>query len=326
MGRGRRVVALRSAVMIGARSTLRLLSLCGNRCVFCAQRGGAALHLGPEELTAGLRALRSQGFDEVSFTGGDPTEHEGLLGAVEAARSEGFVSVGVQTHGRRLREGGLAADLARAGLTDVHLSLHGLGPALHDHHTGVPGSFAESAAGMGAARGAGLTVVVNTVLTRSNGRSLGELGGWLGARGVAAWCVSVPRVAGALRGRFDPVFPRLGVLMPHALHALASAQRDGVATFVRGAPGCLLGPFASRCLPDTPRAYEPSRCEGCAGRGACCGLDPVYLSRFRGDELSPARAPKGAAVFTGRDASLSRMFVGEGPLVLDEPGDHEGTQ
>ena len=312
--------------MSGARSTLRLLSPCGNRCVFCAQRGGAALRLGLDEVTAGLRALRSQGFDEVSFTGGDPTEHEGILDAVQAARSEGFVSVGVQTHGRRLREGGVAADLASAGLTDVHLSLHGLGPALHDLHTGVPGSFAESAAGMAAAGTAGLTVVVNTVLTRSNGRSLRELGAWLRSRGVAGWCVSVPRVAGALRGRFDPVFPRLGVILPHALHALASARRDGLATFVRGAPGCLLGPFASRCLPDAPRAYEPSRCEGCEGRVACCGLDPAYLTRFRGDELSPARAPKGAAVFTGRDAALSRMFVGEGPLVLDERWGHEGTQ
>lgn len=312
--------------MSGARSTLRLLSACSNRCVFCAQRGGAALRLNAEEVRAGLRGLRARGFDEVSFTGGDPTEHEGLLDAVRAARAEGFVSVGVQTHGRRLREGGFAADLASAGLTDVHLSLHGLGAALHDFHTGVPGSFAESAAGMVAARVAGLTVVVNTVLTRSNGRSLGELAGSLGARGVAAWCVSVPHAAGAMRARFDPVFPRLGVLLPHALHALSVAQRGGVAVFVRGAPSCLLGPFAGRRLPEAPRAFEPSRCDGCAGRDACGGVDPAYLARFRGDELSPGRAPKGgAAVFAGRDAALSRMFVGTGPLVFDGAEDHEGT-
>lgn len=312
-------------MMSGPRATLRLLSSCGNGCRFCAQRGGAPLRLTLDEVRAQLHALRGEGFAEVTFTGGDPTEHESLCDAVQAARAAGFTAVGAQTHGRRLREGALAADLATAGLTDVHLSLHGLGAALHDHHTGVPGSFAESAAGLTAARVAGLTVVVNTVLTRSNGRSLGDLAGWLASRGVAAWCVSVPRVAGALRERFDPVFPRLGVLLPHALHALASAQREGVAVFVRGAPGCLLGPFAARALPDAPRAYDPSRCEGCPGRAGCCGVDPTYLARFRGDELSSARAPKGPrAGFTGREAALSRMFVGEGPLVLEGAGDHAG--
>ena len=178
--------------MSGPRATLRLLSSCANGCRFCAQRGGAPLRLTLDEVRAQLHGLRGQGFTEVTFTGGDPTEHEGLGDAVRAARSAGFTAVGAQTHGRRLREGALAADLATAGLTDVHLSLHGLGAALHDHHTGVPGSFAESAGGLTAARVAGLTVVVNTVLTRSNGRSLGDLGGWLASRGVAAWCVSVP--------------------------------------------------------------------------------------------------------------------------------------
>lgn len=309
--------------MDGVRSALRLLSACNNACSFCAQRGGEARSLGRDEAVAGLRALRAQGFDEVTFTGGEPTLYEGLAELVRAARGEGFSAVGIQTNGRRLREGGFASDLASAGLTDVHLSLHGVGAALHDHHTGAPGSFAEATAGLVASRVAGLTAVVNTVLTRSNGRSLGELGAWLASRGVAAWCVSVPRAAGGLRARFDPVFPRLGVLLPHALHALTGARREGVATFVRGAPLCMLGPLAARSLPDAPRAYDPSRCEGCPARVGCSGLDPVYLARFHGDEVSPGRAPQGPlAGFTGRDAALARMFVGEGPLVLEAVGDH----
>lgn len=309
--------------MAGSRTTLRLLSACNNACVFCAQRGGGLLSRSLDEALASLRALRAEGFDELTFTGGEPTLHDELLGLVRAARGEGFSAVGIQTNGRRLREGGFAADLASAGLTDAHLSLHGLGAALHDHHTGVAGSFAEASAGLVALRVAGVSVVVNTVLTRSNGRSLGELGAWLSSRGVAAWCVSVPRSAGALRERFDPVFPRLGVLLPHALHALATARREGVAVFVRGAPSCLLGPFASRSLSEPPRAYDPSRCEGCHARGGCSGLDAMYLTRFRGDEVSPARAPRGLELsFTGRDAALSRMFVGEGPLVLDAAEDH----
>lgn len=309
--------------MEGRRATLRLLSDCDNACLFCAQRGEEPVALAAGTVAEGLRALRGEGFDEVTFTGGEPARAEGLLDAVRAARGMGFAAVGLQTNGRRLRAGALAADLSLAGLTDVHLSLHGLGAAVHDHHTGVSGSFAEATAGLVAARGAGLAVVVSTVLTRSNGRSLGELAPWLAARGVAAWCVAVPRVAGALRARFDAVFPRLGIALPHALRALAAAQREGVAVFLRGAPTCLLGPFASRCVPDAPRAFDPARCDGCAARGACAGLDPVYLARFGGDELSAARAPRvPSPPFAGRDAALARMFVGEGPLVTDASADH----
>lgn len=309
--------------MVGRRATLRLLSGCNNACLFCAQAGGAPAAPGEAEVSAGLAALRAEGFDEVTFTGGEPTLRPDLAGAVRAARGLGFAAVGVQTNGRRLRDGGLAGDLAAAGLTDVHLSLHGLGAA-HDFHAGAAGSFAESTAGLVAARGAGLAVAVNTVLTRSNGRSLGELGPWLASRGVAAWCVSVPRVAGALRAAFDPVFPRLALALPYALHALAAAQREGVAVFVRGAPACMLGPFAARALPDAPRAYDPSRCGGCVARGGCAGVDPVYLARFAGDELSRSRAPKAPSPLAGRDAALARVFVGEGPLVTGDPADHAG--
>lgn len=299
-----------------------MISECSNACLFCAQAGGSGVHLGEAEITAGLRALRDEGYAELSFTGGEPTLHPGLLGAVRAARALGFRAVGVQTHGRRLRAAGLAADLAAAGATDVHLSLHGLGAA-HDHHTGVAGSFTESTAGLVAARTAGLVVGVTSVLTRSNARSLGELGAWLATRAVAAWCVAVPRVAGALRQRFDAVSPRLGVSLPHALHALAAAQRDGLAVFLRGVPACLLGPFAGRVIPEASRAFDV-RCAGCVARERCAGVDPVYLRRFAGDELSPGRAPQASpAPFGDRDAALARIFVGEGPLVTDGPAFQE---
>jgi hypothetical protein len=311
--------------MDGARATLRLLSACNNACVFCAQAGGPALQRSADQVGEGLRALRAGGASEVTFTGGEPAGYAGLLEAVAQARALGFSAVGLQTNGRGLRGGAFAADLAAAGLTDVHLSLHGLGAALHDHHTGVPGSFAEASAGIASARVAGLTVAVSTVLTRSNGRSLGELAPWLAARGVAAWCVSVPVVAGSLRERFDPVFPRLAIALPYALHALAAARRDGVAIFLRGAPSCLLGPFAARALPEAPRAFDAARCGQCPAKGSCAGVDPVYLARFAGDELSAGRAPKGVGPrFVGREAALARMFVGAGPLVIDGPGDHAG--
>lgn len=301
--------------MPSPRATLPLLTDCDNRCTFCAPDG-----LDPvaprrlADLTADLDALAAKQHTAVTLTGGEPALHPELAGVVAAARARGFARVGLQTNGRRLREHGYANALRDAGLTDVHLSLHGLGSAIHDHHTGVEGSFAEAFEGLAAARRAGLTVAVTSVLTRSNARSLGPLASWLAAQSVAAWCVAVPRTAGRLHANFDRVFPRLAMAMPHALHALSAAQQKGVTTFLRGAPLCLLGPFAARSIHDAPRELPERPCGACPARDRCPGVDARYLRRFGGDELSAARAPASPPKpFTPREEALAAMFVGEGP-------------
>lgn len=296
------------------RATLSLLSDCDNRCVFCAPDGLPSA--APRDLDAIDRELAELAtrHTAITLTGGEPTLHPELAAVIAAARARGFTHVGLQSNGRRLREPGYAAALRDAGLTDLHLSLHGPSAAVHDHHTGVDGSFAEASAGLALARHAGLTIAVTTVLTRSNARSLGALAPWLAAQSVAAWTIAVPRTAGRLHAAFDRVFPRLAMAMPHALHALSAAQQKGVAVFLRGAPLCVLGPFAARTLPDEAGSFDPTRCAACPARAQCPGVDARYLQRFGGDELSPTRAPTGAArPFTAREQALAAMFVGEGP-------------
>jgi hypothetical protein len=251
----------------------------------------------------------------VTIVGGEPTLDPRLVERVAAARGMGFTRVGVQTNGRRLAEPGLAAELARAGLTDVHLSIHGADSAVHDYHTGVPGSFAEALGALTAARSNGLTVVVATVLTRSSFRSLAALPKLLSQRGVAAWLVSVPVSAGRLSAALDRLMPRLGLALPFALSALAAGEALGLDVWIAGAPRCLLGAYARWALHDTQRAYGEA-CEGCPVRATCPGLDPAYLERFGGDELGPARArlETGAAQAAGHDSPYAAMFVGAGEL------------
>src|SRR5215472_15658774 len=137
-----------------ARETVRLLLACNNRCVFCAQEGLADAAASAEEQ---LAAARSRS-DEVTFVGGEPTLDPRLAERVAAARALGFRRVGLQTNGRKLADRTFTAGLARGGLTDVHLSIHGAEAAVHDYHTGVPGSFDECLAGLAAARSEGLDV------------------------------------------------------------------------------------------------------------------------------------------------------------------------
>jgi hypothetical protein len=253
--------------------------------------------------------------DEVTLVGGEPTLDPHLLNHVALARAMGFVRVGLQSNGRKLAERGYAASLASAGLTDVHLSMHGAEGAVHDYHTGTPGSFAETLGGLSSARASGLEVVVATVLTRSNFRALGGLPRILASRGVAGWLVSVPRSGGRLSAGFDRIMPRLGLALPFAMRALEAGEVLGIEVWIAGAPRCLLGPLARWSLPDPSRAFA-AECDGCPARPECAGLDEAYLDRFGGDEVSPRRlrdtAPSAAAA--PRDMRLARMFVGPGEM------------
>ena len=287
------------------RATLSLTRACNNACVFCAQEG-----LPPDAAAPSLEQLRASGATELTFVGGEPTLRDDLVGLVSLARKLGFEKVGLQTNGRRLVEEPFTAALAVAGLTDLHVTLLGGDAAVHDYHTGVEGSFRALVTGLGVARARGLQVVGSTVLTRSNYRVINAIVPVLVSRGVSAWQVTAPLIAGRAVAAMDRVVPRLALAVPYALHALEAAQKQGVRTFVGGVPSCLLGPFAARALPGVTRAFAP-QCEACPARAGCSGVDATYLARFGADELKPVAMVPAPAL----DA-VARMFTGAGELFV----------
>ena len=298
------------------RQTIRLTLRCSNTCVFCAQQGVAAGTPDDElvDVPAALATARESS-DEVSFTGGEPMLAPTLRDAIEAAREQGFRRIGIQTNGSSFDAG-----LAAAGLTDVHVSLHGATATVHDYHTGVAGSYRRLLDTIGAARARKLTVVATSVLTRSNFRVIGELPWLLKRRGVAAWTIAVPHTAGRAADNFDRVAPRLGLALPYALHALQAAAKIELPAWIDGAPLCGLGPFAARALAPRPRSFARV-CDDCAARNDCPGIDPIYLRRFGDEELKP----QATAAAIAADHELQRLFVGAGELgtVPDPTAVHE---
>jgi hypothetical protein len=282
---------------------------CDNRCVFCAQEGLPREAASDAEVDAALDRAWESGAREVTFVGGEPALDARLGGTVSKARAAGFARVGVQSNGVALATDGRVSELLARGLTDVHLSLHGAEARVHDWHTGVAGSFEAAMRTLLAARAASLEVVVVTLLTRSSFRVLSPVPRLLASRGVAAWCIDVPVWRGRAAAASDRVVPRLALALPFALHALDAAAKLGLPAFVRGAPSCLLGPFAAASLDAPPRTFGPA-CSACASQASCTGVDAEYLARFGGDELSACAA----VARDPRHAALRAMFVGPGDL------------
>ncbi len=309
------------------RAALRVGLACNNRCAFCAQApddasgtNPQAREPSPEAIDANLVAARVT-HSELTFVGGEPTLDEALEERIRRAAALGFRKLGVQTNGSRLADASYTAKLARAGLTDVHLSLHGSDAAVHDYHSGRPGSFDEVLAAANAARDNALAVVVTTVLTRSNFRVLSLVPDLLRAHGVRGWFMAVPVLAGRAHADRDRVAPRLGLAMPFALQAVAAASARNLLSWVVGAPLCLLGPYASHALRPAAsgdRAYA-ELCATCPARPSCPGVDATYLARFGGDELFAREAPVVGESTRDPASSTAAMFVGDGALAMPTP-------
>lgn len=173
------------------------------------------------------------------------------------------------------------SEAVAAGVTEVALWLHGARREVHDWHAGE-GAFEATHRAIDALRAHGRSTAIASLVTRSSARVLSELPSMSKASGVALWVLAWPRAID--EATFTATVPRVGLGVPAALAALDRAERLGLEARIAGAPRCALGPFAARSLASDPRGYG-ARCEGCAARDGCAGLDLAYLRRFGDREL-----------------------------------------
>lgn len=291
---------------------------CDGACRFCAQVGLPRVDRDGDAVLAEIERAGAAG-EAIAFVGGEPTGRTELAGWIAAAREAGAPAVGVQTHARALGDPVRAKALIDAGLTEVHVSIHGARPEVHDYHVNAPGSLDATIAGVQTLRqhGPELRIVATTVVTRSSFRVLSELPVRLVGWGISAWSLAWVEPHGAAASAFDRLVPRLGLAAPFVLHAIATARRLGLPALTSGLPRCVLGPFADTAIERevaNDRFAEP--CTECPARSRCCGIAPAYLARFGDDELRPVESTA-----TGPD-DLRAVFVGIGrlgPAAIEPP-------
>ncbi len=303
-----------------ARAIWRLTLDCDNACVFCAQKGLVAT-ASSGSFTEALPRLRESS-EGLTFVGGEPGLVPDLADAIAQARAAGFKRVGLQTNGGALSAPGVVALLAKSGLTDIQLSIHGTDAAIHDHLVGREGALEQALRTLSSARAQRIEVAVASVVTRSNYRHLTPVGRLLATSGVSAWGIVFAESSGRAGPSFDRLLPRLGLAMPHVLHAVDSANQSRLPTFLFGAPVCLAGPFAPRIVSTPTRAFG-AVCGTCPAQASCPGVDAGYLSRFGGDELRPRAAV--IATRPPQEERLLDLFAGTGETGPATLPPHIGT-
>ena len=150
------------------RMDLALTFRCQNDCLHCYAGGP---HETPELTTVQWKSvidkLSEIGVFILTFTGGEPTLHEGLPELLLYAQNKGMVT-GLISNGRMLKDKAFVGVLENSGLDFVQITLESHKPQIHDSMTGKKGSWKETAKGIQNAVQSEIYVSTNTTLIKHN--------------------------------------------------------------------------------------------------------------------------------------------------------------
>ena len=209
--------------------TLQLGPQCNNACIFCAADRAASAP-SEQELADALDAIAPT--DVLVLIGGEPTLRSDLPALVRRAKNHGVNRVVLRTNARRLAYASYAEELAAAGVDALDVGLHGSSAAMHDYHTNVPGSFAQTVRGVSHAVTAGMRVAVTCVVTRSNFRHLAEVVQRGKTLGVAVVRFRSPDLTGRAATARERIVAHPELIVPHLRRAREQGRRLGVAVTI----------------------------------------------------------------------------------------------
>lgn len=294
---------------------------CNLACDYCTAVSPAmrARALGTAQVLAALRDGRRDGFERVSFTGGEPTIRPDLLGLVRAAVELGYGSIKVQSNGLLLAEPRNVDRLRDAGVDRFHVSIHTHEPEAYERLVQRPGTHALMVGALRNLVERGLDPTADVILKADTFARLPAAIAWLhglGVRSVHLWFVSL---TDDNRDNLASL-PAMAAVVPTMRTAFADARAHGMDVRSLHVPRCLLGD-------DHPHAWDPAAegvrvvspdatfdlrgsrltgqrhvpaCSGCRFEDICPGIRVDYLEHRGDEEFAAARGQSASLAPTRR--------------------------
>lgn len=223
------------------RIDVKITFQCNNYCQFCVQ-GNKRDRFAPKtlrQIVDFLKKSRAEGYQEVVFTGGEPTVHPDLLKMVSAAKKLGFFTQ-IQTNGRTFAYKDFCQKLIALGVNQFSPSLHGASAATHDFLTSAPGSFDQVTRGIKNLKDLNQQVITNSVITTSNYKELPQLAELLVSLRVDQFQLAFIHIAGTAAANKDWLVPKKTEIMPFVKKALDIGLKAGVTVMTEAIPYCLM--------------------------------------------------------------------------------------
>ncbi len=172
------------------KADLALHYACNNACSHCYNEPGRKTM--PSLPLAGWRRVLTKLYDigvpYIIFTGGEPTLYPALVDLVSYAENLGQIT-GLNTNGRRLARAGFAAELLKAGLDHVQVTINSHRRDLHNRIVGAE-AFDETVSGIQTCLETGLHTLTNTTLITDNADEALDIVDFLHALGIRTFAMN----------------------------------------------------------------------------------------------------------------------------------------
>lgn len=277
---------------------------CVNDCVFCAvsDKRSRGHFPRPEEISEFIVSHFKRGENSIVFSGlGEPTLDPNLEAYIALATQVGYEEIGLFTNGFRLTQTKVQR-WRGLGLTRVLISFHGLSEG-HDASVGREGSFREAVHALKLYTEGGLTVSVNTCITKYNLHEIPMLCQLLDTYNLSEHTISFPEWDGNVLNNKNimPTYKDL-VQCAEALAAYCSPTRR-----ISNAPACLvkvpinrsvsigyLDGGGERTLDAKGNNILPLECiqSSCSNKQDCPGFDQNYVEFHGWDEILEVLKPR----------------------------------
>lgn len=278
--------------------TLSLSELCNNNCLFCSARGRISSRT-VEEIKISLYEAKKAGIQRIDISGGEPTEHPGLLEILKTCRDLNFKHVHLKTNGRKLKDREFLKEILGCGVNGFLFSIHGHIPEIHDRITGSNGSLSEALEGIKNLRELDRYAELNTltVINRLNFRHLRETAEFLINQGTKFHIfVFIYPIAAALIN-FDQVVPYYLEARDSVIKALELNNDNFSNPMVKidNYPFCLIPgmeKFSNMILVDQlelPYNIKREKCKDCFYWLICEGIPKEYVARRGWHEFKPLK-------------------------------------
>ena len=298
--------------MGGKRVDIKTGFICNNNCRFCAQAhskrfGNRTL----DEIKKDLQDSRKR-CDGVVLTGGEVTIRKDFFDIVKYAKGLGYETIQIQTNGRIFSNLEFSRKTIKAGATEFSPAIHGHCKSEHDHLTRVPGSFDQTFNAIKNLKSLGAKILTNTVVTKSNYKSLPKIAEILVKLDVNQFQFAFVHPIGNALDNFDDVVPKISISAQYIHKGLQIGIDAGKIVMAEAMPYCLMRGYedyvSENFIPDTEirgvihqntdnfskvrKEVSKTRfkkCVSCIHNSYCEGPWKEYSERFGEKEFCPIK-------------------------------------
>lgn len=292
---------------------------CNARCLFCCAKDmkGDSAWLPYKAVRAKLKKAFSEGAWLVTFSGGEASLYPELERAAAEAKKIGFKSVQLLTNGFKLTRLPYVRALARAGVDEIKVSLHGTDAATHDALMGVKGAFKMAMKAVENLNRAGVKASSNFAVTRANYKQMPLYARLVGTElGLTGFCYMFSFYAGAMLEQGNGLNISYTEVRPCLKYALDYIRLNKIqieSKMLSNFPPCAAPEYANlmsdwgTASPEAgskvsagsrtsrmplfyaSRKVKPASCAGCVLGKRCYGVDAGYLAIYGTGELRPLK-------------------------------------